>query len=310
MEERPVSINLQKESRPSTPQVPPVTDADDNPNRIGIGERIFNLFSHGFLAVWAIMVTFPLLWGTVSAFKSDREIFTSPWTLPATWRFDNFVRAWNQADIGKYFLNSVIVVVAGVFLALLLSSMVAYVLARFTFRGNRFIYYTFIGGMIFPGFLALVPLFFVVKNLGMLNTYHGLILVYATHAMSFSAFFLTAFFRNQPSSLAEAALLDGCSHWGVFFRIMLPLAKPGLISIGIFNFLGMWNQYLLPLVLNTDPDKFVIAQGLANLAVNQGYKSDFSGLFAGLTISMLPVLAVYIVFQRRITTGMTVGAIK
>ncbi|GAA1715679.1 carbohydrate ABC transporter permease [Fodinicola feengrottensis] len=277
------------------------------PRPIGGG---LTIASHGFLVIWAVMVTVPLLWSVLSALKSDPEIFTSPWTLPARWRFENFVRAWDQANIGSYFVNSVIVVLGGVALTLLLSSMVAYVLARFSFPGNRVVYYIFVGGMLFPVFLALVPLFFVVKNLGLLNTYQGLILVYATQSMSFSIFFLCAFFRTQPSTLVEAALLDGCSHWGAFFRVMLPLAKPGLISIGIFNFLGMWNEYLLPLVLTTDPNKFVIAQGLANLSVNRGYRSDFSGLFAGLVISMVPVLLVYVIFQRRITEGMTAGALR
>ncbi|WP_163509138.1 carbohydrate ABC transporter permease [Fodinicola acaciae] len=296
-----------REDRPVTrkpPAQPRTTERAD------IAGRGFSLASHGFLIVWAVMVTVPLLWSVVSAFKSDPEIFTSPWTLPSRWRFDNFVRAWNQAEIGSYFLNSVIVVAGGVILTLLLSSMVAYVLARFQFPGNRIVYYTFVGGMLFPVFLALVPLFFVVKNLGLLNTYQGLILVYATQSMSFSIFFLCAFFRTQPASLVEAALLDGCTHWGAFFRIMLPLAKPGLISIGIFNFLGMWNQYLLPLVLTTDPSKYVIAQGLANLTVSRGYRSDFSGLFAGLVISMIPVLVVYVLFQRRIAAGMTAGALR
>jgi N-acetylglucosamine transport system permease protein len=197
-----------------------------------------------------------------------------------------------------------------VLLTLLLSSAVAYAIARFQFPGNRALYFVFVGGMVFPGFLALVPLFFVVQNLGLLNTFPGLILVYATHGMSFSVFFLTAFFRSQSKELAEAALVDGCSHWGVLFRIMLPLARPGLVSIGIFQFLGMWNEYLLPLVLNTQEDHYVLTQGLANIAVTQGYHSDFSGLFAGLTISIIPVLGVYLLFHRQISAGMTAGALK
>lgn len=104
--------------------------------------------------------------------------------------------------------------------------------------------------------------------------------------------------------------VPGCSHWGVLFRIMLPLARPGLVSIGIFQFLGMWNEYLLPLVLNTDERRYLVTQGLANIAVTQGYHSDFSGLFAGLTLSILPVLAVYLVFHKQISTGMTAGALK
>jgi len=272
--------------------------------------RFSGLLSHGFLITWAAMVTLPLLWSLLSAFKNDQEIFDSPWTLPKHWSTASFVRAWNQAEIGRYFFNTVVVVVCAVTLTLLLSAMLAYVLARFDFPGNRVIYFAFVGGMLFPVFLALVPLFLIVKNLGMINTYQGLILVYTAHSLSFSVFFLTGFFRTQPAALAEAALLDGCSHWGTFFRVMLPLARPGLISIGIFNFLGMWNQYLLPLVLTTNPHRFVLAQGLANLAVNRGYRSDFSGLFAALDISMVPVLVVYLIFQRRITSGMTAGALR
>jgi len=188
--------------------------------------------------------------------------------------------------------------------------MAAYVLARFDFPGNRFIYYLFIGGMSFPIMLALVPLFYVVNNMGLLNTIHGLILVYIAYSLPFTVFFLTAFFRTLPTSVAEAAFVDGASHSRTFFQIMLPMAKPGLISVGIFNFLGQWNQYMLPTVLNTDPDKRVLTQGLVQLAASQGYKGDWSGLFAGLVMAMLPVLAAYIIFQRQVVQGLTAGALK
>ncbi|HWD82934.1 MAG TPA: carbohydrate ABC transporter permease [Kribbella sp.] len=297
---------LTSPSRPSARAVPPAPD----PARSAVGSRVLGGVSQGFLLVWGAMVVFPLLWAVLSSFKSDQDIFTSPWSLPSRWRWDNFSRAWNESHIGTYFFNSVIVVCSGVVLTLLLSSAVAYVLARFSFPGSRVLYYVFVAGMVFPGFLALVPLFFVVQNLGLMNTYLGLILVYAAHGMSFSVFFLTAFFRTQSKELAEAGLVDGCSHWGVLFRIMLPLARPGLVSIGIFQFLGMWNEYLLPLVLNTDEKRYLVTQGLANIAVTQGYHSDFSGLFAGLTISIIPVLAVYLGFHRQISAGMTAGALK
>jgi N-acetylglucosamine transport system permease protein len=144
----------------------------------------------------------------------------------------------------------------------------------------------------------------------MLDTKIGLILVYTAYALPFTVFFLTGFFRTLPGALAEAALLDGCSHAGVFFRIMLPLARPGMISVGIFNFLGLWNQFLLPLVLTSTEDNYVLAKGLAVLASKQGYENDWSALFAGLVITLLPVLAVYIMFQRRIQEGLSVGALK
>jgi N-acetylglucosamine transport system permease protein len=167
-----------------------------------------------------------------------------------------------------------------------------------------------VAGMTFPLFLALVPLFFVVQNLGMLDTYYGLVLVYTAYALPFTVFFLTSFFRTLPGELVEAAMLDGCSHAGAFFRIMLPLARPGMISVGILNFFGLWNQFLLPLVLMRDQERYVLSQGLAVLAANQGYRSDWSALFAGLVIAVLPVLVVYVAFQRRIQDGLSVGALK
>jgi N-acetylglucosamine transport system permease protein len=263
-----------------------------------------------FLAVWAVIVIFPMLWLTYTSFKTDQEIFFSPWALPATPIWDNFRRGWVDARIGEYFVNSMIVVLPSLLLILIISAMTAYVLGRFPFPGNRIIFYGFLAGMLFPVFLALIPLFFLVKDLGMLNTYHGLILVYVAYSLPFSVFFLTGFFRTLPSELHEAAILDGANQYQVFFRIMLPLAQPGLISIGIFNFLGMWDQYLLPVVLMTDRARYVLTQGLAYMLHQQYYRSDWSALFAAVTIIMIPTLIVYVIFQNQIQKGITVGALK
>ncbi|MFG3113617.1 carbohydrate ABC transporter permease [Streptomyces sp. NPDC048197] len=285
---------------------------DGTAGRDGGGEgRVLNVFSHGVLVIWGLLVTMPLLWAVVSSFKDDTEIFGSPWSLPSVLHFDNWARAWDKANMGQYFLNSLIVVGGSLIGTMLLGSMAAYVLARFDFPGNRFLYFLFVGGMGFPVILALVPLFFVMKNMTLLDSYHGLILVYIAYSLPFTVFFLSGFFRTLPTSVAEAALIDGASHTRTFFQVMLPMAKPGLISVGIFNFLGQWNQYLLPTVLNVgDPDKKMLTQGLVALAVSQGYKGDWSGLFAGLTIAMLPVLAAYIIFQRQVVAGLTAGALK
>ncbi|GAA1007919.1 sugar ABC transporter permease [Streptomyces sp. F-3] len=271
---------------------------------------VLNVFSHGILVTWAIMVVMPLVWAVMTSFKDDRSIFSSPWSLPDRLHFENWARAWTDARMSDYFLNTVLVVGGSLVGTLVLGSMAAYVLARFDFPGNRFIYYLFVGGMGFPVMLALVPLFYVVDNIALLNTIHGLILVYIAYSLPFTVFFLTAFFRSLPTTVAEAAFVDGASHTRTFFQIMLPMARPGLVSVGIFNFLGQWNQYMLPTVLNTDPDKHVLTQGLVQLAVNQGYKGDWSGLFAGLVMAMLPVLAAYIVFQRQVVQGLTAGALK
>ncbi|GAX53765.1 carbohydrate ABC transporter permease [Streptomyces olivochromogenes] len=271
---------------------------------------ILNAFSHGILIIWAIMVVLPLLWAVMTSFKDDDSIFSSPWSLPDKLHFDNWSRAWSQAHMSDYFGNTLIVVGFSLVGTLVLGSMAAYVLARFEFPGNRFIYFLFVGGMSFPIMLALVPLFYVLNNMSLLNTLPGLILVYIAYSLPFTVFFLTSFFRTLPTSIAEAAFVDGASHTRTFFQIMLPMAKPGLVSVGIFNFLGQWNQYMLPTVLNTDPDKKVLSQGLVELATSQGYKGDWSGLFAGLVMAMLPVLAAYIIFQRQVVQGLTAGALK
>lgn len=276
---------------------------------------VLNVFAHGFLVTWGILVTFPLLWSVLQSVRVDAEIVANPWGIPTSLRWDNFSRAWNASNIGDYFFSTVVVVSSGVFLTMLLGSMAAYVLARYEFWGNRVIYYTFVAGLTVPIFLALIPLFFVVRNLNALNTYHGLILVYVAFSLPFTVFFLHSFFRTLPTSVAEQAAVDGAGHVRTFFQVMLPMAKPGLLSVGIFNVLGQWNQFLLPQTLmqqqsGFEPDRSVLAQGLVALAVQQGYRNDLSALFAGMTIAMLPILVVYVVFQRQVQSGLTGVALK
>ncbi|MEV0427796.1 carbohydrate ABC transporter permease [Micromonospora sp. NPDC050495] len=297
--------------RPATTaaETPGPSRGEDRRPRRELG--VANAFSHGFLLLWSALTALPLLWMFLSSFKSDSEILSHPWGLPGALRFENWSRAWTEAHIGRYFLNSGVVVAGSLTLTMLLGATAAYVFARYEFRGRQAVYYLFVGGMMFPVFLALVPLFFVVRNAGLFGTWTGLMLVYAAYSLPFTVFFLTAFFRTLPTSIAEAALIDGCGHFRLFFRVMLPMARPGLISVAIFNFLSHWNQFILPQVLmQGDDSKWVLAQGLTALAVSQGYQGDFSGLFAGLTIATLPVLAVYVAFQRQIQTGLTAGQLK
>jgi N-acetylglucosamine transport system permease protein len=284
-------------------------------------DAVFNGFSHVFLLVWALMVVYPLAWVVMSSFKADPEIIKKPLSLiPSTLHWENFSRAWGKGHIGEFFLNSVIVVGVGVVLTMLLGSMAAYVLARYDFPGNRLIYYMFLSGFTLPIYLASVPLFKGVYNTGAVipllgpNKHTMLIVVYVAWSLSFTIFFMHSFFRTLPTSVAEAALVDGASHSKLFFQVMLPMARPGLVSIGIFNVLGQWNQWYLPYLLMQDVHgegkHQVLSQGLIDLSVNQGYKSDWSGLFAGVTMAMLPVLAVYLVFQRQVQAGLTAGIAK
>lgn len=286
---------------------------------VGAGARAIGFLSGGFLLFWGLITTLPLLWAMISSFKTNGDFRTDPMGLPTSIEWDNFARAWNAANIGQYFFNSVIVVAMSLTMTMLFGAMGAYVLARYDFPGNRIVYYGFVAGLMLPVFLALVPMFFVVRNLGNLplvgdllglNSYFSLALVYTAFSMPFTVFFLTAFFRTLPTSVAEAGIVDGCSHFALFFRVMLPMAKPGLISLGLFNFLGHWNQYVLPLVIMQDGDKRVLAQGLGTLSANTGFRADWTALFAGLVIALLPVLIVYILFQKQVQAGLTAGVLK
>ncbi|GLW08441.1 sugar ABC transporter permease [Microtetraspora sp. NBRC 13810] len=276
--------------------------------------------SHLALVLWTVMVVVPIVWTFLASVKSEDEIFGEAWSLPATLRLDNWARAWTEAHIGQYLLNSVVVVAFGTLGTMVLGSMAAYVLARYEFRGGRAIYLLFVSGLAFPVYLALTPLFFVVQNMGRvpvvgpfigLNTYAGVVLVYIAYSLPFTVFFLAAFFRTLPGAVAEAAFVDGASHSRVFFQIMVPMARPGLVSVTIFNILGQWNQYQIPLVLLAGAkEKWVMTQGIAEISTSAGYDADWGALFAALSISILPMIITYTIFQRQIQAGLTAGALK
>ncbi|HEY7593462.1 MAG TPA: carbohydrate ABC transporter permease [Actinophytocola sp.] len=274
------------------------------------GDKAVEATSHALLFIWTIIVIVPFLWVVLSSFKTTKEILASPFSLPAHWSFDNYAHAWTDAGIRQFFLNTVIVVGVALVLVMLLGAMCAYVLARFTFPGARFIYYLMLAGLTFPIFLAIVPLFFVLKNIGLINTLPGLIMVYVAFALPFTVFFLYAFFRSLPGDVYEAALIDGAGEWRAFFRIMLPMARPGIAAVAIFNFLGLWNQFLLPVALNTDQSRYVLTQGMASFASQAGYAVDFGALFAAVVITVVPVLIVYVIFQRRLEGSVSRGTFR
>ena len=274
------------------------------------GYRAVTVVSHIVLTVWAIIVILPLVWVFLSSWKTTGEIFQSPLALPKHWSFDNYIGAWTDSHIGRYMLNSVIVVTSALVLVMVLGSAAAYSLARYPFPGSGVVYYLILAGLTFPIFLAIVPLFFVLKNAGLLNTLPGLIATYVAFAFPFTVFFLYPFFRALPQEIAEAAELDGAGEWRTFAQVMLPMARPGIVAIAIFNFLGLWNQFLLPVALNTNEDNYVLSQGMARFASQAGYAVDFGQLFAAVVITIVPVLVVYIVSQRQLQGSLSQGTLK
>ncbi len=272
---------------------------------------------YAFLGFFALLVAYPMFWLLSTSLKDSWSIFKAPWALPTEFRFENYSNAWIKGALGWKFLNSLMVDFAALGLILALAVPAAYAMARFRFRGGRTAYYYFVAGLGLPAFLGVVPLFVIMSKLhvpgmeeSLLGTRFGLVLVYAAYSLSFTVFVLFGFFRSLPGELAEAAVIDGCSPYGVFWRIMLPLAKPGIATASIFVFIGLWNEYPLALVLLPHEATQTLPLGIANLTMTQKYQADWGALFASLAISVIPTVLLFSVFQRQIQAGLTAGAVK
>jgi len=270
-----------------------------------------------YVVLWSyfVLVVYPVFWVFCTSLKPDKEIFLHPFSLPRPggFQWSNFVNAWTRGLFGKYFFNSVLMTSTTVALTLLFASMAAYALARFTFKGVRPIFFYFLAGLMIPLQLAIVPLFFQMKAMHLLNSRLGLLTVYVAFGMPFSIFVMTGFFKSLPASLHESALMDGCTELGAFWHVMLPLARPGMITVGIFSFLGTWNEFFMAFMFlsGKGSEKLrTLPLGLANVTIVSQYRSDWGMAFAGLVLMMLPTLIIYTVLQKRITKGITVGALK
>jgi ABC-type glycerol-3-phosphate transport system permease component len=301
----PAAGNTAIAARQSAPRPRPAPT-----RRSAAGDKAVAILAHTALIGGVILVCAPLLWVLMSSFKTTSEIFQSPFQLPTSLNFDNYVSAWTTASIGTFFFNTVIVVACSLVIVMVLGAMCAYVLARYEFRGSNIIYYLMLAGLTFPIFLFVVPLFIILKNIHLLNTLPGLIVTYVAFALPFTVFFLFAFFKSLSKEIAEAAEMDGAGPWRIFFEIMLPMAKPGMASVAIFNFLGLWNQFLLPIALNTNRNNYVLSQGMASFASQAGYAVNFGALFAAVVITVLPVLVTYIIFQRQLQGSVSPGLLK
>lgn len=264
------------------------------------------------LGLWllGLLVVLPLGWVLLSSLKTSHEIVASPWALPAAPQWTNYAKAWSEAGIGRYFCNSLIVSVASLALLLPIGAMAAYVLAKHPFRGSRVIFGAFLGGMMFPNLLVIVPLFLLLRSFHLLDTRIGLVAVYVAYSLSFTVFVLSGFFQTLPDELAEAAALDGATDAGTFWRVMLPIARPGMLVVAIFNAIGLWNEYNLAKVLLQTEGNTTLPLGLERLTMTEHYQSDWGALFAALVIVMAPVLALYWPFRDRIAETMVAGAVK
>jgi ABC-type glycerol-3-phosphate transport system permease component len=267
------------------------------------------------MAAYAAWVVFPMVWVAYSSLKPDRAIFGDAFGLPAAadLRPDNYARAWREAHFGDYFLHSVAVTSVSVLLIVALGALAAYALARFRHPLGRAAFWLFLAGLMIPAQLAIVPLFFELRSIGLLNSLPGLVLVYTANGLPFAIFVLTGFFRSLPRSLHEAAAIDGCGEFSAFLRVMLPLAGPGLLTVAIFQFIGVWKEYFYAFMLlggDASGRARTLPLGLANLSITAQYRTDYGMLFAGIVLVTVPILAVYLLLQRRIVKGVAAGALK
>ena len=264
---------------------------------------------------YAVWVVFPMVWVAYSSLKDDAAIFRDTFALPSVGALhaENYVHAWREARFGDYFFNSVLVTTTSVALIVLLGAMTAFALARFYHPLGRAVFWLFLAGLMIPAQLAVVPLFFELRELGLLNSRLGLILVYTANGLPFAIFILAGFFRSLPRSLYEAAVIDGCGEFAAFWRVLLPLARPGLVTVAIFQFIGVWKEYFFAFMLvSGDPagGARTLPLGLANLSITAQYRSDYGMLFAGIVLVTIPILIVYLFLQKQIVKGVAAGALK
>lgn len=272
-----------------------------------------SLIIFAVLAGYLMITVYPMIWVGYTSLKSDQEIFQSPFSLPDRLHWENYRTAWVGAHFSRYFMNSVLVSAVSVGITVLIGSMAAYALSRFRIPGGRAMYFVFLSGLMIPIQLSIIPLFFYMRDLHLLNTRLGLILFYIATGLPFVVFVMAGFFKSLPRSLHEAAQLDGAGEWRIFWSVMLPLSRPGLITVGVFTFLGVWNEYFGAFMFMSGAGGELyrtLPLGLANITIVSQYRSDWGTAFAGLALVMLPTLLVFIPLQRYLVKGITAGALK
>lgn len=257
---------------------------------------------------YGFSVLYPMFLMVISSFKSTREIFRSPFTLPENWQFENYITAWNQGNFSTYFGNSVFVTVTSVVLVLLLGSLAAYPLGRYQFRGKQALMMYFLAGLMLPIRLGILPLFFLMRTLNLLNTPWSLIFLYTASGMPFTIFILSNFFETLPRELEEAARIDGASELRIYWQVMLPLVRPALATVAIFNFIPWWNDFFFPLIFIRAERYRTLPLGLFSFFGER--QNDWALLFSGLTITALPLLVLYLFASKQIISGLTSGALK
>ncbi len=260
------------------------------------------------LAALAV-VLFPFYWMVNTSLKPPTEIFLSPPTFAsADWSLDAYATVLTQRPVGRYFVNSLAVAVGTTLLSVVLAALAAYGFTRFFPRGATPFIVLLLFTKMLPETLLIIPYFRLMSDLGLLNTYLALVLAYSSFALPFSVWMLIGFFRSIPRDIDEAAMIDGASHLTTFWRVILPLARPGIVAVALFTVLIAWNSYVWALVLTTDASMYVLSVGIANMVGE--YRVQWNELMAAAVIAAVPVMVLYALLERHLVDAITAGAVK
>jgi ABC-type glycerol-3-phosphate transport system permease component len=273
----------------------------------GYRRGLLLVFTYTVCLVLFVVVVYPVLWMLLSSLKETWEILTLPFSLPAKLSPANYVEAWRVAKFGRAFLNSIFVTTVSLVGILLISTMGGYVFAKLDFPGKSFLFYFWLLGMMVPPHVSLIPNFVIFDRLHLINSYLSLFCIYFS-STSFGVFIMRSFFFTVPTEILEAARIDGCSEFGTFWRVALPLARGGLAVIAIFYFVFLWNDFMYPLALLRDPKMNTIP--LALMTFKDIWAADWGPMLAALSMASLPPVIFYFFFQKQFIRGMTAGALK
>ena len=267
------------------------------------------IITHILLMIFALIQIYPLFWLFEFSLKDNSEIFGGNIAgLPQHWRFGNYVTAFFQANIMQYFFNSVLVTVVTIILTVIIAAMSSYAISRMIWKGRELTLKLVLMGMMVPIHAAMLPIFLIMKNLKLLNTYQSLILPYSAFSLAMAILVAGSFMESIPAELEESACIDGCGTYGIFFRIILPLMKPAFSTIAIFTFLNAWNEFMFAIVFVSDSKYKTLPVGVQELFGQ--YMSDWGPVGAALVIATFPTLLVYCFMSGKIQESMIMGAVK
>ena len=275
-----------------------------------IRDMIFRFISYLIVIAAAAAVLIPLIWVVITSLKANNQIMAGPYVLPGVLQFNNYVRAFEKAGIGGYFLNSSLLVIISMTLLLILIVPAAYSITRIRFRGSGILISIYIGCMFLQVNVLLVPIFLLVGDLGLYNTRMAVWIILAVLQVPFTTFLLSNYMRQISREFDNAAMIDGASHFQILQHIIVPLSKPALVTIVILAFLSLFNEYILTFILISDSSKWTIAVGIVDLFEVQQRATDWGALFAALVMVMVPTIIVYGIGQRSLLRGMSFGGLK